>query len=193
MPSILESVTLRRRGRKKGFLQFSWRTAGAPAARCGTSFRCPPPEAPRDTSLASSCCLPGQRALERGCDVTVSVHKSRLALAILFIGAGIAHFVRPQPYIGIMPDWIPAHALMVALSGVGEIAGGVGILVRRSRRAAGIGLIVLLVAVFPANIQMLINGIHDARPWWYQAALWLRLPLQPLLVWWIVKATQRRD
>ena len=111
---------------------------------------------------------------------------------MFFIGAGIAHFVRPDPYIGIVPDFVPAHALMVAISGVAEIAGGVGVLFARTRRAAGIGLILLLVAVFPANIQMLLNGIHDAKPWWYLAALWIRLPLQPLMAWWIVKATARR-
>ena len=88
-----------------------------------------------------------------------------------------------------MPDWIPAHALMVAISGVAEIIGGVGVLFVRTRRAAGIGLILLLFAVFPANIQMLLNGIHDAKPWWYLAALWIRLPLQPLMVWWILRVS----
>jgi len=112
---------------------------------------------------------------------------------MFFIVAGIAHFVRPDPYIGIMPDWVPAHALMVAISGAAEIAGGVGVLFARTRRAAGIGLILLLIAVFPANIQMLLNGIHDAKPMWYQAALWIRLPLQPLMVWWIVRVTMRRQ
>ena len=121
-----------------------------------------------------------------------SASRSQLVLSAFFVVAGIAHFIRPQPYIGIMPDWIPAHALMVALSGVAEIAGGLGVLSARTRRAAGIGLIVLLIAIFPANIQMLLNGMHDARPDWYMAALWLRLPLQPLMVWWIVRATQRR-
>jgi len=88
-----------------------------------------------------------------------------------------------------MPAWVPAHAFMVAISGVAEILGGLGVLVPRTRRAAGIGLILLLIAVFPANIQMLLNGIHDAKPMWYQAVLWIRLPLQPLMVWWILKAT----
>ena len=118
--------------------------------------------------------------------------RSQLLLGLLFVFAGIAHFLRPDPYIGIMPPWIPAPALMVALSGVAEILGGLGVLWPRTRRIAGIWLILLLIAVFPANIQMLINGIHDAKPWWYQMGLWLRLPLQPLMVWWIVRATARR-
>ena len=113
-------------------------------------------------------------------------------LAGLFVLAGIAHFIRPAAYIGIMPAWIPAHAAMVAISGVAEIIGGLGVLAPTTRRAAGIGLILLLIAVFPANIQMLLNGTHDAKPAWYLAALWLRLPLQPLMVWWIWRATLLR-
>jgi len=120
------------------------------------------------------------------------LRKARFALAALFIGAGIAHFLRPAPYAGIIPDWIPAHAFMVGLSGIAEIAGGIGVLFRRTQRVAGIGLILLLIAVFPANIQMLFNGIHDAKPAWYQVALWLRLPLQPLLGWWVLRVTQPR-
>lgn len=119
------------------------------------------------------------------------VRPSQWLLAAFFVVAGIAHFVRPQPYIGIMPSWVPDHPLMVALSGVAEIAGGVGVLFRRTRRAAGIGLILLLIAVFPANVQMLLNGIHDAKPAWYLAGLWLRLPLQPLMVWWVWRGTLR--
>ncbi len=119
--------------------------------------------------------------------------RSQFLLATFFIVAGIAHFVRPGPYIGIMPDWVPAHALMVALSGAAEIAGGLGVLFTGTRRVAGIGLILLLIAVFPANIQMLLNGTHDAKPWWYMAALWLRLPLQPLMIRWVARATLGRS
>lgn len=105
-------------------------------------------------------------------------------LGVLFVGAGVGHFIRPAPYVGIVPPWIPAPGLVVALSGVAELLGGLGVLWKPTRRAASIGLILLLIAVFPANIQMLLNGIHDHRSTWYLAALWLRLPLQPLMIWW---------
>ena len=102
-----------------------------------------------------------------------------------FVLAGVMHFVRPVPYVGIVPPWLPSAAPLVAVSGVAEIMGGAGVLVPATRRAAGVGLILLLVAVFPANIYMLTLAIAEARPDWWQALLWLRLPFQPLMIWWV--------
>ena len=101
------------------------------------------------------------------------------------------HFVIPDMYMRIMPPWIPYPLEMVYLSGVAEMAGGVGLLVPRLRFAAGIGLIALLIAVFPANVQMLVNAIHDADSTLYIALLWMRLPLQPLLIVWIYRSVLR--
>ncbi|MES2304279.1 MAG: DoxX family membrane protein [Gemmatimonadota bacterium] len=116
----------------------------------------------------------------------------RALLAILFIGAGILHFTRPAAYIGIVPSYLPAHAFLVALSGVAEIAGGVGLLIPATRRAAGWGLLLLLIAVFPANIEML--RLYRARgvPFWGEALLWLRLPLQLVLMWWVWRVKDDR-
>jgi uncharacterized membrane protein len=114
-------------------------------------------------------------------------------LAAFFMLAGAMHFVRPMPYVGIMPPWLPSAALLVAVSGFAEIAGGAGVLVPATRRAAGVGLILLLVAVFPANIYMLILAIAGAKPRWWQSLLWLRLPLQPLMIWWVWRAAIRPD
>lgn len=83
-----------------------------------------------------------------------------------------------------MPAWLPAHDALILISGAAEIAGGIGILVPRTRRAAGFGLILLLVAVFPANITMLRLGRMHEAPAWAEALLWLRLPAQGLLIWW---------
>lgn len=109
----------------------------------------------------------------------------RLILAIIFIGGGLAHLVAPGIYRGIMPPWIPAHDLMIFLSGVAEIAGGLGLLLPQFRKAAAIGLILLLIAVYPANIQMLINARERGAPLWYEIGCWLRLPLQFFLVYWV--------
>ena len=77
---------------------------------------------------------------------------------------------------------------MVALSGAAEIAGGVGVLLAPTRRAAGVGLIALLAAVFPANLYMARAPERFARiPRW---ALYARLPLQPLMRWWAWRATR---
>jgi uncharacterized membrane protein len=114
-----------------------------------------------------------------------------LLLAALFIVAGIAHFVIPDKYLSIMPPWMPHGLFLVYASGVFEIAGGIGVLSPTLRKAAGIGLIALLIAVFPANIQMLSNAIWSHASFWYIAILFLRLPLQPLMIVWVYRSTQK--
>jgi uncharacterized membrane protein len=109
-------------------------------------------------------------------------HWSLYVLAALFVGAGLLHFLKPAPYLRIMPPWLPAPRLLVALSGAAEVAGGLGLLLPATRRAAAWGLLALLVAVFPANVYMLQIHAQLHLPAW---ALWARLPLQPLLLWWV--------
>ena len=99
------------------------------------------------------------------------------------------HFVLPATYASVMPPWLGWHAQLVAISGVCEIAGGIGVLFPRVRRGAGWGLILLSIAVLPANVQMLLNGLHDHRAAWQIALLALRLPLQAALIWWIWRLT----
>ncbi len=112
-------------------------------------------------------------------------------IGIGFIIAGLLHLIRPQPYVQIMPTWLPAPLLLVLISGVFEILGGAGILLPMTRVLAGWGLIALLVAVFPANVQMLIGAHHAHASRAYQAALVARLPLQGLLIWWVWRAAVR--
>ena len=108
----------------------------------------------------------------------------RVAFAVFFVVAGTLHFVLPGSYTRIVPPELPAPSLIVAISGVAEIAGGVGLLVPATRRAAAWGLVALLICVFPANIYMAaahlpLPGILGKS--WVQ---WLRLPLQfPLIAW----------
>jgi uncharacterized membrane protein len=113
---------------------------------------------------------------------------SRLALALFFVLAGIAHFVTPTPYLAIIPPSIPWPATVVALSGIAGIIGGLGILFRSTRRAAGVWLIALLIAVFPANVYAITTGVEIGGyvvPVWM---LWARLPLQLLLIAWVWRA-----
>jgi uncharacterized membrane protein len=104
-------------------------------------------------------------------------------LAVLFfIAAGMLHFLRPELYLKIMPPYFPAPQLLVAVSGVAEIAGGIGLAIRPLRRAAGWELIALLLAVFPANIYMVQHpGQFKFAPW----ILWARLPLQGVFILWV--------
>ena len=117
--------------------------------------------------------------------------RSRVMLAALFSVAGLMHFIRPDLYVAIVPRWLPNAPLLVLASGVAEIAGGLGVLLPATRRAAGWGLIALLIAVFPANVEMLhLAYTQHASPAW-KGALWLRLPLQLPLLWWAWRAAAR--
>ncbi|HWU87139.1 MAG TPA: DoxX family protein, partial [Kofleriaceae bacterium] len=94
------------------------------------------------------------------------------------------HFVSPATYVAMMPAALPWHLALVYVSGIAEIAGGLGLLVPRTRGAAAWGLIALFVAVFPANVNMAVNELPLGTatvPTW---ALWARLPLQLVLIAW---------
>lgn len=109
---------------------------------------------------------------------------ARTAFGLSFVVAGTLHFLAPNYYRAIVPSYLPASGALVAVSGAAEIAGGLGLLVYCLRQAAGIGLILLLLAVFPANIEMLRLARARGVPGWAEAILWLRLPLQAVLIWW---------
>jgi uncharacterized membrane protein len=116
---------------------------------------------------------------------------SRAALAALFTFAGTLHFVRPRPYEAIVPPPFPKRE-SVAISGVAEIAGALAVLHPATRPAGRWGLLALLLAVFPANVHMAVSpekipGLDLAKmPRWL---LWARLPLQPLAMLWVWRAT----
>lgn len=101
-----------------------------------------------------------------------------------FVLAGTLHFARPAPYEAIMPDWLPRHRELVALSGVAEAAGGAGLMVRATRRPAGWLLLATLVAVFPANVHMALHPERYRVPGG-RASLVARLPFQAVFLAWV--------
>jgi uncharacterized membrane protein len=108
----------------------------------------------------------------------------RLLLAALMIFAGVMHFVQPAPFMAIVPPYLPAPYALVLISGFFEVLGGLGLLLPKTRRAAGWGLVLLYLAVFPANIHSAVNhavpeGV-DISP----TLLWVRLPFQFLFIAW---------
>jgi uncharacterized membrane protein len=108
----------------------------------------------------------------------------RWVLTVFMVGAGINHFSNPSPYVGMVPAELPHPALLVQISGVAEILGGLGLILPQTRRLAAWGLIALFVAIFPANLNMALNHLPlgtTAVPVW---ALWARLPLQLVLIAW---------
>ena len=106
-----------------------------------------------------------------------------MVLAVLFVGSGLAHFVFPDTLVKAIPEWLPHRPLLVTVSGILEIAGAVGLVVPASRAIAGWCLIGLLVAVFPANLKMLVSARETGSQLWVETLLWMRLPFQPLLIW----------
>ncbi len=116
---------------------------------------------------------------------------ARVVLTVAMVAVGVKHFADPEPFVRIVPRALPAPLLLVWISGVAEIALGLLVLVPHplARRRARWGLIALYVAVFPANINMAVNGIQldpsDPIPAW---AAWARLPFQVLFIawaWWV--------
>jgi uncharacterized membrane protein len=114
----------------------------------------------------------------------------RNLLAVLMIIAGVLHFVTPQPFIKIVPDFLPYPASLVYISGLCEIALGAGLFFPAVRQLSAWGLIALFIAVYPANLNMAFNhiklaGIPDT--WWFHA---IRLPFQFVLIAWAYWYTQ---
>ena len=106
----------------------------------------------------------------------------RAVLGLAMIAIGVDHFAMPEPFVSIVPRALPHPALLVAISGVFEVLGGLGLFAPwpRVRRAAGIGLVLLYVAVFPANVNMVLHPeLGGAIPLW---ALWVRLPFQAVFI-----------
>ncbi|MEO8404912.1 MAG: MauE/DoxX family redox-associated membrane protein [Chitinophagaceae bacterium] len=112
-------------------------------------------------------------------------------MSALYIAAGINHFWHEEYYLLIMPPWLPWHHALVVISGICEILFGILLLFVPTRRFAAWCIILLLIAVFPANIQMLINYKQTDDP-----KLWLavvRLPIQILLIWWAYSFTKNKS
>jgi uncharacterized membrane protein len=135
----------------------------------------------------------------------------RVILSVCIIVAGMLHFIAPEQFIKIVPGLLPYPAAIVYISGFFEILGGIGLLIpavsqaalplrqlcwRRTPVRAAWGLLLLFIAVYPANINMAVNhikiaNIPDAN--WFQA---IRLPFQFVLIawaWWLTRPDRQGD
>src|SRR5512145_664142 len=114
-------------------------------------------------------------------------------LALLFILAGVNHFLNPGFYLRIMPPWLPWPSALHLIAGFFEFVFGVMLLIPRYQKWAAWGLIALLLAVYPANIHMAIN--HDKFPQLSMTFHWIRLPLQFVLIawaWWFTRPDEEK-
>ena len=105
----------------------------------------------------------------------------RWAITVFFVVVGVLHFTNPDPFLQIMPASLPWHLELVYISGFFEILGGVGLALSFSRKLAAWGLVALLAAVYPANINMLVNEIYLDGMSQEKWILWARMPLQFVL------------
>ncbi len=125
---------------------------------------------------------------------TNSPRPSSIAAGVFFTCAGVAHFAKPDFFESIVPDWFPNAALTNRVSGAAELLLGLGMLSSKTRKVSALGLLLLTIAVFPANVDMAVNKVEpkpvDGRftrsvgtatgP-----ANWIRLPMQLPLLWWL--------
>ncbi|CAN5404407.1 DoxX family protein [soil metagenome] len=110
---------------------------------------------------------------------------ARLLFGSLMVAVGVTHLVSPHWFVSIMPSYLPTPEALVFISGVAEIAGGLGLVYAPTRKAAGWGLVALLVCVLPANVNMALNpgGIPAGL-------LWMRILFQPVLIWVALKVSR---
>ncbi|MEE9414444.1 MAG: hypothetical protein V3V01_04100 [Acidimicrobiales bacterium] len=124
------------------------------------------------------------------------MNPTRLLASAVFAGTGVAHFAKPDFFEAVVPDWFPTKSLANQVSGAAEIAFGLGLAIPATRRASGWGLLALVAAVFPANIDMALNrvdirknssGKYERYPGEVpDARNWIRLPFQAgfaALIW----------
>ena len=111
-------------------------------------------------------------------------------MAGFYMIAGINHLWHEPFYMKIMPSWLPYQQALVMISGFAEILLGGLLLFPATRRISAWGIIILLIAVFPANIQMMLNYIHDSNPHTWISIL--RLPIQPILIYWAYGFTKHK-
>ena len=107
----------------------------------------------------------------------------RILLAIFYFGAGVLHLTSPEGFLQITPLWVPFAPQVVAFTGIAEIAGAIGLFLPRFRQAAGLGLALYALCVWPANFNHAFNDIELGGrhlSWWYHGP---RLLFQPVFIW----------
>ncbi|WCL50848.1 DoxX family protein [Leptospira sp. GIMC2001] len=107
-----------------------------------------------------------------------------ILMGIFYIVAGLNHFASPEFYLKMIPPYLPSPELLNYLSGVAEVALGIGVFIPKLRLWSCYGVIALLLAVFPANIYMLTEAMNATNPTVPVWGLVLRLPFQAVFIYW---------
>ncbi len=112
-------------------------------------------------------------------------------MSFFYIAAGSYHFINPDFYFKMMPTYLPFHWGINIISGAAEILLAIALIPLQTRRFAAWGIILLLIAVFPANIQMSINAYNTQNPKFILTLF--RLPFQFLFLWWAWIYTRKQS
>ena len=163
------------------------RRAQKTAAPASAITAAPPPfaEAPPAAPMPPQPAAAAQDSLARAA--------MRIAMAALYIAAGLAHVIAPSGFVAITPSWVPFPEQVIFLTGLFELAASAALFVPRLRWTAGVALALYALAVWPANINhafahIAVPPIPDS--WWYHGP---RLALQPLIIWWALYAADVID
>src|SRR6185369_3607070 len=106
-------------------------------------------------------------------------------MSVFYVFAGVMHFVRPDYYMPMMPPYLPWHLFLIYLSGVAEVVLGIAVLIPSVRSLAAWGIILLLIAIFPANLHIALNNVAlFGNPEGAGIFNWIRLPFQAVLIAW---------
>jgi len=117
--------------------------------------------------------------------------RGRIGLTLFFALAGLGHFFRTEMMSQMLPPSVPYRIELIYLTGILELLGAAGVWIPRLMRLTGLCLILMLLAVLPANIYSAINrvsfGGHESGP----VYLLVRVPFQLLLIWWAYWSTEQ--
>ena len=127
--------------------------------------------------------------------IKINPHKdfitnARIGTGLTFIFTGVSHFLMPAVFMKLMPPFIPFHSAMIYLSGIFEILGGIGLIVPATRKLAGYGLILLLAAVYPANIYVAWENVQLGGFMSNAFYQWFRVLLQIPLIFWVYRVAK---
>ena len=115
--------------------------------------------------------------------------RGRVALSVFFTFTGLGHFIKTDELASMLPPWFPVRVPMIYLTGIFELLGAIGIWIPRLRKLTGALLILMMIAVLPANIYAAMErvpfGGHEIGPIY----LFARVPVQMLLIAWIYFTT----
>lgn len=124
-------------------------------------------------------------AVCRSTDFRINPHKAAiLGLALLFTFTAAGHFIKTAEMTEMLPSWVPARVLLVYLTGILEFLIAAGLLIRRTRRVAGLVAIAALILFFPANIYAAIHHIPMGGHAWGPSYLFVRTPVQLVIILW---------